>query len=120
MKEYEIESHRSEAQIKHIDHVAFQAGVTISSALQICMSTKFHRVVGHTGDQLWRTGCARRGDTISNETLHKATKDTYAATNKRLNENNPEILSVRSVPYYLEDTLEDDDVNTRALLGTGL
>ena len=56
----------------------------MAEALQLPVSTKLHRTIHHVTDHLYMYGCARRGDTDQNETLHKLTKSCYLATNKQL------------------------------------
>eukprot|EP00171_Calliarthron_tuberculosum_P019879 IDg19879t1 len=114
-------ANREEADIAHMEQVmfqqvTFQAGVAISEALHLRVSTKFYRAMRHCRDHLRSVGCARRGDTDSNETLHKASKASYNATNKRLAEIGPQILRVRALAAAFPKDSTGIDVNARTLL----
>eukprot|EP00171_Calliarthron_tuberculosum_P022686 IDg22686t1 len=75
---------RTDDDLDEIQRIAFEAGATISHALQLRISTKLHRLMHHASNHIRLFGCTRNGDTDANETLHKQTKAAYNATNKQV------------------------------------
>lgn len=88
---------RTRQAIEVLQKVGFDAGCSTSEALMLRISTKLHRIMWHTRDHFLLFGCSRRGDTDENESLHKATKACYKATNKRLPEIATQLVAVRSI-----------------------
>lgn len=86
----------SQSEIKNIEEIAFKSYVSLSKSLGLPISTKLHKIMWHSGDHVKSFGCRRRGDTYQNETMHKATKETYRVSNKRIQQISTQILARRS------------------------
>lgn len=67
------------------------------------ISTKLHRLMWHLSDHVKNFGCRKRGNTDTNETLHKYTKRSYQATNKKLSEIASQILFARNIAQFYDN-----------------
>eukprot|EP00171_Calliarthron_tuberculosum_P003409 IDg3409t1 len=92
---------RTATEINAIQHVAFHACLWLAHALAVPISTKLHRSMRHVSDALFMFGCSRRGDSDSNETLHKATKNSISASNRKLEQIASQVLLNRSIASFI-------------------
>ncbi len=88
---------RTSQQIEDLKNLCFDAGVTLSQSVSVPISTKFHRTMRHIGDHLHLFGCSRLGESEENEAMHKPTKQSYNATNKKADIIGPQLLAVRPI-----------------------
>eukprot|EP00171_Calliarthron_tuberculosum_P010077 IDg10077t1 len=103
---------KSEVDILEIEHYAFRTGLYLSQSLGIPISTKLHRLMRHTGQHMRMFGCARRGDTDTNEVMHKTTKSAYAGTNHKANIIAKQLLTVRTASEADVDGMDVPTDNT--------
>lgn len=83
--------------IAEVQSVAFELSQLIKSVLSLCESIKLHRLMRHAAVNFRDFGCAHRGETDANETMHKGTKASYRATNKKTVQIYHQVISVRSI-----------------------
>ena len=84
-------------EINEFQDICKHACISLSNCLGLRISTKLHRLMWHMSDCISSFGCRRRGETDSNESLHKQSKSAYTATNKRITQLSAQILSVRNL-----------------------
>ena len=91
-----LQNHLTESEIDSLQNLARITCAYLTSCIDLRVSIKYHSLMWHLSEHLMSFGCRRTGDTDSNETLHKFSKKSYNATNKRLQQLGSQILSLRN------------------------
>lgn len=86
--------------ISEIEQYYLRTGMYLSESFKISVSTKLHRFMRHVWKHIRLFRYARRGDTDSNDILHKAKKAAYLGINRRPTTISKKILIVMSTPNH--------------------
>eukprot|EP00171_Calliarthron_tuberculosum_P005590 IDg5590t1 len=98
-----VSAYRTAVDVNRIQRVAFESCLWLSQSLAAPISTKLHRSMRHVADALFKFRCSRRGDSNDNETLHKDTKCSIPASNRKIEQMASKFVLNRSIANVITE-----------------